>query len=121
MAKKLEFSALIDLYGPVLTEKQREVVEQYYYEDLSLAEIAENCGITRQGVRDAIKRSEAIIYDLEDRLQFSLQYKKTQNAYEIIKKNAQDILIENNKYSFSQPIQTAAEAILKAVEQTEQD
>ena len=53
--KNLAYSVLLDFYGPVLTDKQRVILTEYYNEDLSLAEIAENLGITRQGVRDAIK------------------------------------------------------------------
>lgn len=49
MAKNLEISLLFDFYGDMLTEKQRDVVELYYNDDLSLSEIAENEGITRQG------------------------------------------------------------------------
>ena len=57
--KNLAYSVLLDFYGPVLTDKQRVILTEYYDEDLSLAEIAENLGITRQGVRDAIKHGEA--------------------------------------------------------------
>ena len=56
--KPLEMSLLFDFYGETLTEKQRELFDLYYNEDLSLAEIAEHAGITRQGVRDSIKRAE---------------------------------------------------------------
>lgn len=56
MAKNLEITVLYDFYGDLLTEKQQEVIELYYNEDLSLAEIAALSGITRQGVRDSIKR-----------------------------------------------------------------
>ncbi len=59
---------LIDTYAPMLTEKQREVLELYYFEDLSLAEIAQNSGISRQGVHDAIKRGECSILELENQL-----------------------------------------------------
>ena len=47
--KNLAYSVLLDFYGPALTEKQRAILTEYYDEDLSLAEIAENFGITRQG------------------------------------------------------------------------
>ena len=58
---------LYDFYGDVLTERQKEFYDLYYNEDLSLSEIAENSGITRQGVRDVIVRAEAILTDLEDK------------------------------------------------------
>ena len=58
MPKDLSISALLDFYGPFLSEKQRNLLHHYYNEDLSLSEIAENEQITRQGVRDLIKRGE---------------------------------------------------------------
>ena len=66
--KTLAYSVLLDFYGPVLTDKQRVILTEYYDEDLSLAEIAENLGITRQGVRDAIKHGEAALDELEQKL-----------------------------------------------------
>lgn len=66
--KNLEFSVLLDYYGPALTEKQYSILTEYYNEDLSLSEIAENYGISRQGVRDAIKHGEATLMDLEAKL-----------------------------------------------------
>lgn len=69
--KNLEFSVLLDYYGAVLTDKQRTILTEYYDEDLSLAEIAENYGITRQGVRDAIKHGEATLTDMETRLGYA--------------------------------------------------
>jgi predicted DNA-binding protein YlxM (UPF0122 family) len=61
---------LIDIYGKVLSERQRDVIDLYYNEDLSLAEISENCGITRQGVRDAIKHALETLNSLEASLGF---------------------------------------------------
>ena len=58
---------LFDFYGELLTQRQREFFDLYYNEDLSLAEIAENEGITRQGVRDVIVRAEAQMQELEDK------------------------------------------------------
>ena len=74
MAKNLEISYLLDFYGDCLTEKQRSVLDYYYNDDLSLSEIAENEGITRQGVRDAIKRAENILIDMEQKLGFAKRY-----------------------------------------------
>ena len=68
MAKDLEMGYLLDFYGEVLTEKQREMLRQYYNDDLSLSEIGENFGITRQGARDAIKHGEAGLDELEQKL-----------------------------------------------------
>lgn len=58
---------LFDFYGEILTERQKEFYDLYYNEDLSLAEIAENYGISRQGVRDVIVRAETIMTELEDK------------------------------------------------------
>ena len=66
--KDLEYSILLDHYGPVLTQRQRDILTEYYDEDLSLSEIAENFGITRQGVRDAIKHGEATLREMEDKI-----------------------------------------------------
>ena len=57
-SKDLDISFLLDIYGGLLTDKQRTFLEFYYNDDLSLAEIAENEGITRQGVSDNIRRAE---------------------------------------------------------------
>ena len=64
MAKDLGITILLDFYGDMLTEKQRDFLGYYYNDDLSLSEIAENEGITRQGVRDSIKRAEAQLFDI---------------------------------------------------------
>ena len=55
---------LFDFYGDMLTDRQREFYDLYYNEDLSLSEIAENYGISRQGVRDVIVRAEATLTEL---------------------------------------------------------
>lgn len=68
MAKDLSMSLLLDFYGEVLSEPQREAMDLFYNGDLSLAEIAEITGITRQGVRDRIVKGEQIVSDLEAKL-----------------------------------------------------
>ena len=67
MSKNLEMSYLLDFYGEVLTEKQRDMMQQYFNMDLSLSEIADNFDITRQGVRDVIVRAEAYLTEVEDK------------------------------------------------------
>ena len=66
--KDLRISYLLDFYGDVLTERKKEVLDMYYNEDLSLAEIAEQIGISRQGVRDLIKKAEDELLFLEEKL-----------------------------------------------------
>lgn len=66
--KNLKVAVLLDYYSPMLTEKQRDVIDLYYNEDLSLGEIAEHENITRQGVRDSIKRGEQSLFELENAL-----------------------------------------------------
>ena len=68
MSKDLNMSFLLDFYGDVLSEKQREAMDLFYNGDLSLAEISEEQGITRQGVRDRIVKGEQIITELESKL-----------------------------------------------------
>lgn len=58
MGKDLSVSVLLDFYKQLLTQKQSDALDLYYNQDLSLSEIAQHMGITRQGVRDNIKRGE---------------------------------------------------------------
>ena len=68
MEKNMELSLLLDFYGELLSEKVRRATELYYNDDLSLSEVAEDMGITRQGVRDLIKRAEGNLYGYEQKL-----------------------------------------------------
>ncbi len=80
MAKNLEISILLDTYGDLLTEKQRDITGYYYDDDLSLAEIAENEGVTRQAVRDVIHRTELQLISFEERLGFAERVRRTADA-----------------------------------------
>lgn len=70
MDEKIKISILCDLYGKLLTEKQLEFLNDYYNNDLSLSEIAENNEITRQAVRDIIKKGEKKLFEYEEKLLF---------------------------------------------------
>ncbi len=114
MAKNLEISFLLDFYGDVLTDKQQEVMEQYYNDDLSLAEIAGNFGISRQGVRDAIKRGEGILLELEEKVGFAARYRAVQKGVEEISRLAQNIGFYNsNNYSVSEDITRLSSEIIE--------
>ena len=104
MAKDLRITFLLDFYGDMLTEKQRDVIEYYYNEDLSLSEIAENQGISRQGVRDAIKRSEAQLLDMEERLGLLARFRSMRDGLEQIRAAAESIEEYNNRFGFSREI-----------------
>ena len=70
MEKNVEISILCDLYGKLLTQKQFDFLNDYYNNDLSLSEIAENNQITRQAVRDIIKKGEKKLFEYEEKLLF---------------------------------------------------
>ena len=116
VTKNLEISYLLDFYGDVLTEKQRDVMEQYYNDDLSLSEIADNLGITRQGVRDAIKRGEGTILELEDKVGVARRYRAVQEGIESLEQLARDInFYNNNNYAMSEDIPRAADEMLHII------
>ena len=73
---------LFDFYGDMLTDRQKEFYDLYYNEDLSLAEISEHAGITRQGVRDSIKRAEHALHEMEDKLGLVARYGDTERCAE---------------------------------------
>lgn len=76
MPKNLYFSKLLDFYGVLLKNRQKEIMDLYYNSDLSLSEIAENLGISKQGVRDIIKRSENSLLDFDTKLKLISNNKK---------------------------------------------
>ncbi len=84
MAKDLKISYLLDFYGEMLTGPQRDMVEAYYDADLSLGEIAEERGITRQGVRDAVKRAEQQLFEMEEKLGLLKRFQDVQEALTVI-------------------------------------
>lgn len=82
MEKNVKISIMLDIYGKMLTEKQYSLLDDYYNNDLSLSEIAENENITRQAVRDNLKKGENNLFEYEEKLGFM---KKTIEQEEKIK------------------------------------
>ena len=72
---RVELTCLLDFYGPLLTEHRREVLRLYCEEDLSLAEIAEQLSITRQGVSDALQKGRRQLMDYEEKLGLAQRYR----------------------------------------------
>lgn len=113
MAKNLNISLLLDFYGPMLTEKQRRVVEYYYNDDLSLSEIAENEGITRQGVHDFVKRAEGQLLEMEKRLGLAHRFREMTDGLQKIDAAAGRIRDYNEHYIYAREIDEEAKKILE--------
>ena len=82
LEKVIEIGLLFDFYGKLLTDKQQEAIKLYYYDDLSLGEIAERLTISRQGVYDHLQRGEELLRDYEKRLQLLKRYKNLKSELE---------------------------------------
>lgn len=86
---KIEMVRLYDIYAPLLSERQAEILNLYYNEDQSLAEISENVGITRQGVRDCIVKAETSLEFFEEKLGLSDKLSKLYSAVDEITSKAE--------------------------------
>ncbi len=113
MPKNLEYGLLLDVYGGLLTEKQLEMMQLYYDEDLSLSEIGEQYGISRQGVHDSLKRSEQALDEFEERLGILKARRVEIDALLSIKKDALEALDQCRKVSFGKNI---ADKVIKTLE-----
>lgn len=111
LAKNLDVIMLLDIYGEMLTQKQRDFLEYYYNDDLSLSEIAENEGITRQGVRDSIKRAEAQLFDMEQKLGHCRRFNEMRKSVDEITALAETINQINLKSILSRDINDAVARI----------
>ena len=94
----LEQALLYDFYGELLTDHQKEVYEQFVLEDLSLSEIAESAGISRQGVHDLIKRCNKLLEGYEAKLHLVEKFlsvkKKVQRIDELLDSDSDDEAIQ---------------------------
>ena len=106
--KNFEVSLLCDFYGDMLTDRQREVVEYYYSDDLSLQEISEHLRITRQGVRDLIKRSEAALYKAEAQLGLARRFSDIRAQIAAIQDNAKRIGELAARYQYADEVRELA-------------
>ena len=91
MSKDLYYSSLLDVYGKTLNKRQFDVMTAYYNEDLSLSEIADNMQISKQGVRDIIKRAETHLMQLEMQLSFIEKARSREKLLIDILKNIEEI------------------------------
>lgn len=108
MVKNFEaINLLLDFYGDMLTEKQKAFLEYYYDDDLSLAEIAYNESISRQGVRDAIKRAEGQLYNMEEKLGLAKRFQELRAGLNDILACAEQINEHNLRTGLSRDINDA--------------
>ena len=102
-------SLLYDFYGELLTEHQRNVYEDVVFNDMSLSEIAEEQGISRQGVHDLIKRCDRILSGYEEKLQLISKFEKTRQMVQQIHSLTRDFK------------ETKNEALIEQIEQISSD
>ncbi len=114
---ELQFSVLLDFYSEMLTEKQRDVIDLYYNEDLSLSEIAEHENITRQGVRDSIKRGEQTLLELESKFKLAAKAMKFYEIIDEVKTLSDDICKECAYHGNPKKILRRAEYMSKLAEE----
>ncbi|MBO8126723.1 MAG: DNA-binding protein [Firmicutes bacterium] len=91
MLDRTEAAILLDFYGQLLTDRQREAMAAYYEEDLSLGEIAENLGISRPGVHDLLQRSANQLRSLEERLGLAGKDRKRRKRIAQIREDLQEL------------------------------
>ena len=104
----LEMTLLLDYYGELLTEKQKTCFDLYYNQDLSLGEIAEEAGISRQGVHDSLARAEAVLLDLEQKLGCVAREKRQQQALQTVCRAAEQLLQNPQAETLARTILDAA-------------
>ena len=110
MEKNLIYGDLLDIYSGLLTQKQAEAMDYYYCRDYSLGEISELMDISRQGVRAFIKRAEAIIDEMEEKLHLLPRFRAAAD----IKELAEGIIEENKRLSGVKKIEALAKKIIDA-------
>lgn len=112
---------LYDFYGELLTDRQKEFYDLYYNEDLSLAEIAENYGITRQGVRDVIVRAEQILTETEDKTGLIRRFHKMQESIHEIEGALNTIVALNLEKYQDDELESLCSRIQSSVEELKKE
>ena len=142
MAVNPEFTVLLDVYGSLLTSKERDMLDYYYNDDLSLREISdneniarrerrqsgeepsghyrENDTITRQGVRDAIKRAEAKLLSMEEKLGLVRRNREMAALVAEIRRNAEKAAVRAYQVRAPREIIAAASDIDTLAERLEE-
>ena len=93
----IEISMLYDFYGQLLTAKQQELLKLYHEDNYSLSEIAEEFGISRQGVHDAVKKAEKVLHEYENKLGLIRKFTATERAVAEIHAEIDGLMKENRQ------------------------
>lgn len=109
--KDMRLALLLDHYGELLNEHRRNIMEMYYCEDLSLAEIAENTDITRQGVRESIKKSEADLRAFEAKLHLVSRFDALQKKCDAYSKMLERAVADSSDESAKQSVLEIADQL----------
>lgn len=109
--KDMKISLLLDFYGELLSEHKREAIELYYDDDLSLAEIAEQMDISRQGVRDLIKKGEAQLTEYEEKLGLARRFSDLGDAINAASKEIYRIASEEDDRSRAERLENIAKTL----------
>ncbi len=95
--KMIEISMLYDFYGQLLTAKQQELLKLYHEDNYSLSEIAEEYGISRQGVHDTVKKAEKALHEYESKLGLISKFTATEEAVVAIDSEIDLLMLENRQ------------------------
>lgn len=112
MSKDLSVGILMDFYGELLTDKQRDTLDLYYNRDYSLAEIAQDIDISRQGVRDFIKRGEKQLLEFEEKLGMVKKYDLISSKISSVEK-----IIDSNSTVIAKSVTEDIKKILKSIKE----
>jgi len=108
LENSVKISILLEIYGGLLTEKQYSLLDNYYNKDLSLSEIAENQEITRQAVRDNLKKGENNLFEYEKKL-------KLMKKFEMQKKELEEIVSQITEIEANKEVKQKLESLKKKI------
>ncbi len=106
---------LFDFYGQMLTQKQKVILQLYYEDNLTLAEIAENLGISRQAVHDAARKAEKTLYEYERTLGLAKKFKETELAVQKVNDCIEQALLEHRNDEALKRELTRIKAIIETI------
>lgn len=110
--KLVELSLLYDFYGELLKENQKSIYEDYILNDLSLSEIAEQQGISRQGVHDVVKRCSNQLINYEEKLHLIEKFEQTKQKVSKIKELSEQMM-QSQEFSYLREVEKLSDSILE--------